>query len=171
MNGIPSCPAQRTQRLVVGPPNQLDQVRGGKLPHADDGDPVISPSIAGRLHARDIGELDESIGIDANAEAPSFRDTGLEIREFLSTDMVDEKIVRLAVERVSGTRKPAAERLQLADVHERSSRYDGGLAVEAGAELTITVEMRSKGGWVGVFKLLQSNDHRAPAAEPRGFGR
>ena len=127
---------------------------------------MISPSIAGRLHARDIGELDESIGIDANAEAPSFRDTGLEIREFLSTDMVDEKIERLAVERVSGTRKPAAERLQLADVHERSSRYDGGLAVEAGAELTIMVEA----GWA-VFKLLQSNDHRAPAAEPRSLGR
>jgi hypothetical protein len=75
----------------------------------DDRDPAKSTSVPGGLHARNIGELDESIGRHAHAEPPLFRLAGLEVCEFPASDRVDEKVVRLAMQRLDRPRKRAAE--------------------------------------------------------------
>src|SRR5947209_19084868 len=74
-------------------------------------------AIPGGLDARDVGQLDEAMGVDARAEAPPFGLAGLEIRELSTADGVDEKIVGLLIQRLARAREGATEALQLADVH------------------------------------------------------
>ena len=65
--------------------------------HLDDRDPTKASPVSGWLHARNIRQLHESIGLNSYTEAPLFGVAGLEVGEFLATDRIDEKIAGLAI--------------------------------------------------------------------------
>src|SRR6266567_166056 len=79
-----------------------------------------TPPVSGGLHSRNIRQLNKAIRCYPCAETPPFRMTSFEIGEFLATDSVDKKIVRLLIQSLGGTRKSATELFQLRDVHERT---------------------------------------------------
>src|SRR5438094_7567076 len=84
--------AQRVERLLVRPPDELSQIGFRKAVHLDDRDPTKASPVSGRLYARNIRQLDESIGLDSYTETPLFREACFEVGEFLATDSVHEKI-------------------------------------------------------------------------------
>src|SRR4029453_6976754 len=71
------------------------------------------------LHARNIRQLNETVGRDASAKAPALRLAFLEESEFSPPHRVKKKIVRPPVQRFRGTRKLATKSLQLGHVHAR----------------------------------------------------
>ena len=107
---------------MVRPFHQLRKVGGRKAGHVDDGDPMKTPSVSGGLDSRNIRKLEKAIGCNSSAETPPFRMTGFEVGEFLTTDRVDKKIVRLLVQGFGGTGKSATKFLQLRNVHDRTKR-------------------------------------------------
>ena len=102
---------------MIRPFNQFRKIGGRKAGYLDDGDPVKTPPVSGRLNPRNTRQLNKAIGGDPSAETPPFRMTGFEISEFLTTHGVDKKIVRLLIEGFGGTRKSTTKFLQLRDVH------------------------------------------------------
>jgi len=94
---------------LVRPFNQLREIRGWKVRHVDDSDPIEASPIPGGFHSRNVRHLDKAIRCHSQAETPSFGLAGLEVGEFLATDSIDKKIVGVVVESFRGTGKPAAE--------------------------------------------------------------
>jgi hypothetical protein len=107
---------------LVRPLDQLRKIKGRKAGHVDNGDPMITPPVSGGLHPWNIRQLNKAIWCYSCAETPPFRKTGFEIGEFVATDSIDKKIVRLLVQSFGGTGKSATESFELQDVHECSSR-------------------------------------------------
>lgn len=88
------CLAQRRERPLVRPLNQLGEIRGGKASHFDNGDPMIASPVSCRFDAGDVGQLDKPLRRDLRAETPSFGGARFEISELPAADRVDEEIAR-----------------------------------------------------------------------------
>ena len=110
------------KRSLVRPFNQFRKIGRRKAGHVDDGNPVKTPPVSGRLHPRNIRQFNEAIGRNSCAKAPPFRMTRFEISEFLTTHGVDKKIVGGLIESFGGTRKSTTKFFELADVHEGANR-------------------------------------------------
>ena len=108
---------------MVRPFNQLRKVGGRKTGHIGDRDPMKTSPVSGRLHSRNVRQLDKTVRRYPGTETPPFGMTGFEIGEFLATDGVDKKIVGLLIQIFGGTGKSATELFQLRDVHDRTMRF------------------------------------------------
>ena len=85
---------QPAQRLVVGPRDQLAQIRGRHAAHIDDGHPVESRHVARGLDALHRRQLQEASRIDAHTEPPALGLARFEVREGIAADLIAQHVYR-----------------------------------------------------------------------------
>lgn len=74
----------------------------------DDAYPVETGKISGRLDACNIGEFNETIGSDADTEAPSLRFAGFEIGKFFIANEIHQNIAGMTIQTGCCARELAA---------------------------------------------------------------
>src|SRR5688500_5211185 len=73
--------AQGRDGSAIRPVHELAEISGRHGTDIDDRDPAPAPHPAGRLDAGHVGELQEPVGGDLDAEAPALGLAGLEVGE------------------------------------------------------------------------------------------
>src|SRR5258705_5008864 len=81
--------AERRERFLVRPFDELGQVGLRKAGDFDNRDPAKAPPVSGRLDAGMIRQLDKPVRRNLRAETPTLRSAGLEVGERLAADGID----------------------------------------------------------------------------------
>ena len=119
---------QPAQGLVVGPRDQLAQIRRRHAAHIDDGHPVEAGHVARGLDALHRGQLQEAPRIDPHAEPPALGLAGLEIGEGVAADLIAQHVHRRRMQFRGRTGEAAAVCFDGGGVHARDG---SGLAMRA----------------------------------------
>ena len=93
------------------------QIRGWKILHINNRDPVVSAAKPRRFHTGNAGQLNKAIWRSLDAEAPFFRVTRFEVGEVGGMYGINKNVVRMLQQSLVRAGPIFAKRLELLFVH------------------------------------------------------